>query len=283
MESFHNELSLVCFYNLLIIFGKVIKQSVCIWWCLPSAWLAAASPLTFILFFLLVFFLSLMGDDGVRSFPREGLIAPSMLDSAGWRQGVKHLETKPLSHIIDLEESIPVKFIEFLHMEKFTQELLSFGAYSDGGFALPKNLFTYPSLLPYWTRMKDTVWFFVHLEMTLQSQLPHQQSEELLENKTQVTLEVKILVWDDQTNMSMYLTLLTWGSPFRCCLVFCKAIDPRGRSRGRNRDSWRCCSVQTLSWYFHSYTQQVHLLTMRILPILLQIAMHSSCSMWFRY
>lgn len=124
MESFQNELSLACSYNLLIIFGKVIKCSVCFWWCLPSAWLAAASPLTFILFFLLVFFLSLMGDDGVRSFNREGLVSPSMLDSAGWRQKVKHLETKQLSHIMDFKESIHIRFMEFLHTEKFTQKLL---------------------------------------------------------------------------------------------------------------------------------------------------------------
>lgn len=44
---------------------------------LPSACPTAASPFWFILFFLLFFFLSLMGDDWPGSFPEKGLAAPS--------------------------------------------------------------------------------------------------------------------------------------------------------------------------------------------------------------
>lgn len=64
----------------------------------------------FILFFLLVFFLSLMGDDGAMSFPRKGLVAPSMLDSAEWRQEVKHL-----SHLKAFTKSIHVRYMVFLY------------------------------------------------------------------------------------------------------------------------------------------------------------------------
>lgn len=243
-------------YDRLIVFGKVIKRSVCFWWSLPSAWLAAASPLTFILFFLLVLvFLSLMGDDGVMSFPREGLVAPSMLDSTGWRQENKHLERKPLWQIVDFKESERVRIEEFVHTEKLTQGLYLFVAHSYAVFAIHKNLFTYPGLLPYWTRMKDNVWFFVHLEMTLQSQLPHQQSEELLEYKIQVTKKsTRRQVFGLRLYLNEQLTLLTWASSFRCWFVFCKAIDPRGKSSSRSRASWGCCPVQTLSWYFDSNT-----------------------------
>lgn len=65
-----------------------------------------------------------MGDEGVGSFPRRRPIAPSVLDSAGWRQEVKHLETKLFSHLMDFKESMHVRFMEFLHIEKFTEELL---------------------------------------------------------------------------------------------------------------------------------------------------------------
>lgn len=60
----------------------------------------------------------------MRSFPREGLVAPSMLGSAGWRQEIKHLECKPLLDIMD-KESGHVRYTEFLHIERFTQELLN--------------------------------------------------------------------------------------------------------------------------------------------------------------
>lgn len=48
---------------------------------LPSACPAAASPFKLILRFRFFFFLSVIGEDGMWSFPKGGLVAPSMLES----------------------------------------------------------------------------------------------------------------------------------------------------------------------------------------------------------
>lgn len=48
---------------------------------LPSACPAAASPFKFILLFRFFFFLSVIGEDGMWSFPKGGLVAPSMVES----------------------------------------------------------------------------------------------------------------------------------------------------------------------------------------------------------
>lgn len=57
----------------------------------------------------------------MKSFPREGLVAPSMLGSAGWRQEIKHLEHKPLLDIMD-KESGHVRYTEFLHIERLKKK-----------------------------------------------------------------------------------------------------------------------------------------------------------------
>lgn len=158
---------------------------------LPSACPTAASPFWFMLFFLLFFFLSLMGDDWPGSFPAKGLAAPSRASDI-WRTN-----DKPYSVCVT---ALYAKLVA-----------------TTGGFSFSCR--TYRHFVLWWTTRKGSAEDLGLLLEATNHQTGHQPQRAWLDTAEELTVRQEVSYLYDVVEITIFIFVYNPQNSSHCVLL----------------------------------------------------------------